>query len=165
MIPESCIPNKNELLSLFKPIRFTNYSNRIHALITNEGNASFIYAWTKDTTKNLICQTSNPIMQIANMALQAFNPQLIESLNFTHCVITLYKKNQFVGLHTDEDNVCNHQCILSISFGADVEANFGGEPMRITNGQAVLFVGTKPHQVLPLKGVWRCNLSFRSWHK
>jgi alkylated DNA repair dioxygenase AlkB len=94
-------------------------------------------------------------MELANKALSSYDRNLIKALDFTHCVITLYSHNQFVGEHKDDDKMCKHFNILSLSFGDAAEAQIGGKPLVITDTQAILFDGRQSHRVHPLKGKWR----------
>jgi hypothetical protein len=109
------------------------------------GITRFTYAFTTDKAKHLGCQASNPIRQLANTALSEYDAKLIEALEFTHCVITLYAHHQYVGRHEDDDRMYRHNFDLSLSmFWDTVKAMIEKENLTITNEQAILFDGKKP---------------------
>ena len=155
--------SKPALDYLMRDLKFSDYGNRMHALV---GITPFCYKFSRDKDKHLFCHsvpsTALPIMNLASLAL--INHPLANLLNLTHCVVTTYSNGQRVGKHADNDTMCAHNIILSISFGADATVIIDGSPFNAVHGDALLFCGSKQHEVKPVQGEWRYNFSFRSWN-
>ena len=155
--------SKSTLDYLIRDLKFVDYGNRMHALV---GITPFCYKFSTAKSKHLFChsapRTALPIMNLASLALKGH--PLADLLNFSHCVVTTYRHGQRVGKHADDDAMCVHDGILSISFGAEATVIIDGSPFNVVHGDALLFCGSREHEVKPVRGEWRYNFSFRSWN-
>jgi hypothetical protein len=156
--------SKYDLDQIIRQLELIDFGNRKHALV---GLFPFTYRFSSDKAKHLICNTSpnlvRSIMRLASAALLDQPGATLKKLAFTHCVITTYRKGQRVRAHDDNDIMNSHNVILSISFGSRARVVIDGQVFHISHGQALIFDGALKHEVLPVEGSWRYNLSFRAW--
>jgi DNA oxidative demethylase len=117
-------------------------------------------------------------VEFSNLAWQAAAQAGYPDFNPDACLINRYLPGAKMGLHQDKDETDFTQPIVSVSLGAPIVFQFGGDrrsdrPQKVSleNGDVVVWGGTsrlRYHGVLtlktvehPLTGACRYNLTFR----
>lgn len=156
---------KGELDKIFDAVVFTDFNGRRkHALV---GFRDYSYSFTNNKTQTLKTQTEPSIVRAvfkwADRALAAMPLPRNFEFAASHCLLTAYERGNAIGVHDDSDLKNRHNNVLSLSFGHKAIVGIANAKFDVGHGDAILFSGLSPHFVLPLRGCWRYNLSFRAW--